>query len=102
MEIILPIIFMICIIVGISRCTESHTAPKSIVVKPTQYRKTKPRPKPKPIKKVKAQPSKEWVEAKSTLMELGFTAAEAKEMLNNVSASTAEQYVTQAMKRVKI
>lgn len=42
------------------------------------------------------------VKAQNTLVTIGYTVTEAKKMLVGITASTAEQYVSEAMKRVKI
>ena len=40
--------------------------------------------------------------AKTQLQSFGFSATEAKKMLEGIKASTVEQYVNEAMKKVKI
>lgn len=41
-------------------------------------------------------------EAKAILIELGYTAKEADELLSDISASSVNSYVTKAMNKVKI
>jgi len=68
----------------------------------------KPYPTFKPIKsKRKAKPTKpavdpNWASAKATLVTLGFSAAEAAKLLAGINAATTEEYVSQAMNKVKI
>jgi hypothetical protein len=59
-------------------------------------------PKPKRKRGVKNEVDPNVKVAQKTLVSFGFTATEAKKLLEGVSASTAEEYVTKAMKKVKV
>lgn len=54
--------------------------------------------------KVEAQPKADPLiaSAKSTLQSLGFPAAEAAKLLSGIKAATVEEYVSQALQKVKI
>lgn len=58
--------------------------------------------KKKKVGKVKPQVDPAWNSAKSNLVLMGYSATEAKKMLDGLKCSTPEQYINQAMKRVKI
>ena len=74
-----------------------HTTPELIVgysVRPVKVSK--------PVKKVKPAPDPLIGEAKDILVTMGYSATESKKMLEGISASTVEEYINEAMKRVKI
>ena len=59
--------------------------------------------KPKPRAKSKAKPVDPLLKsAQSTLVSLGFPASEANKLLAGVMGATVEEYVSNAMKKVKI
>lgn len=69
----------------------------SVTVQPKPKRH---KPKPKPKRKTGLNDMQKL--AKDTLVTMGYSATEAKKMLEGINASTPEQYVQEAMKRVKI
>ena len=91
---------MAAIVIVVVRELNTPPQPKpciEIAIKPT---KTKTKKK----KETKAKPKADPIvnEAKKQLMMFGHTATEAKEMLKGLNASTTQDYVNQALRKVKI
>jgi len=59
-------------------------------------------PKNNKKKSVRAQPDPIKQSAKNILVSFGYTATEAKKMLQPLNCGTIDQYVNEAMKKVKI
>ena len=59
----------------------------------------------KPIKKTRSKPNivdPNLKEAKRMLVDMGYTATEAKTLLQNIEANSAESYISKAMHKVKL
>lgn len=55
------------------------------------------------IKKTKSSNNNELFDkAKKALMELGFSATEAKKMLESINANTVEEFVKKAMEKIEV
>jgi len=92
------LLFLMGIIVVIAILVMEHVNTPKFIPKPLPpiYYQKKPKKKSKP----KIDPN--VVEAKKRLVTFGYTATEAKKMLEGMTAKSVDDYVNQALKKVKI
>ena len=100
------IIFFIIVMVIVVSLQQKPNPPKLIAKPPKRVKaitmvKYKPKKKAK-IKKEKIDKDPTVNDAKKSLVSLGFSATEAKHLLSGITASSVEDYVNQAMRKVKI
>lgn len=65
-------------------------------------KKAKPKAKAKAVPKAKPKADPLLAAAKAAIVSLGYPASEASKLLQGITATTVESYVSQAMKKVKI
>lgn len=88
-------IFVVFIAIGGEYNTPEPVKHVSIEVKPAKQTKQK-----KSTKTKKSDPT--WDEAKKTIVSFGFSATEAKKMLEGINANDVNTYVNEAMKKIDV